>query len=42
MKITKLADTIVLEDVKDFLLQHTFDCGQCFRWDAKETKFMRV
>lgn len=24
---------IVIENVRDFELKHTFDCGQCFRWN---------
>lgn len=27
---------IILKDVKDFLPQHIFDCGQCFRWIREE------
>ena len=27
---------IVLDEVKDFNLEHIFDCGQCFRWNAED------
>ncbi len=26
---------IVREHIKDFSLKHTFECGQCFRWDRQ-------
>ena len=25
----------IYEDVKDFDLEHTFECGQCFRWNRQ-------
>ena len=27
---------IIIDNVKDFDLDHIFDCGQCFRWDKQE------
>ncbi len=33
MKIEYVNDNIVLYDVNDFVLSHTFLCGQCFRFD---------
>ena len=31
---------IVLDEVKDFNLEHIFDCGQCFRWNEdKENRW---
>lgn len=27
---------IILDEVKDFDLEHIFDCGQCFRWNREE------
>jgi N-glycosylase/DNA lyase len=33
MKILQQNNSVILEDVKDFNLTHTFECGQCFRWD---------
>jgi len=27
---------IVIENVRDFDLDHIFDCGQCFRWDRQK------
>ena len=29
-------NTYVFENIKDFHADHTFDCGQCFRWDREE------
>lgn len=29
-------NSLILRDVKDFDLDHTFLCGQCFRWDKIE------
>ncbi len=26
---------VIVEGVKDFCLEHIFDCGQCFRWEAQ-------
>lgn len=32
--MTKIADSkFIVENVNDFNLTHTFECGQCFRWD---------
>ena len=33
MKIRKRKNNIVIEEVKDFLLSQTLECGQCFRFD---------
>ncbi len=33
MKITEQKKDILIEDIKDFSLYKTFDCGQCFRFD---------
>lgn len=27
---------LVIKDIKDFNLDHIFDCGQCFRWNKEE------
>lgn len=27
---------VIIKDVKNFELNHTFDCGQCFRWERQE------
>ncbi|MEG2648029.1 MAG: DNA glycosylase, partial [Anaerovoracaceae bacterium] len=27
---------IVLEDIKDFVPEHIFECGQCFRWNKED------
>lgn len=26
----------IVENVKDFNLDHIFDCGQCFRWERQD------
>ncbi len=36
MKIVQQNNHIIVEGVKDFKLQQTFECGQCFRWEAEE------
>ncbi|MCH5186134.1 MAG: 8-oxoguanine DNA glycosylase, N-terminal domain-containing protein, partial [Oscillospiraceae bacterium] len=28
---------LILNNVSDFRLSHTFECGQCFRWDSRDT-----
>ena len=33
MKIRKRRDNIIIEEVKDFLLSQTLECGQCFRFE---------
>ena len=33
MKIRKRKDNVIIEEVKDFLLSQTLECGQCFRFD---------
>lgn len=38
MNINSVNNDIILEDVQDFLLSDTFDCGQCFRWDRLDDK----
>ena len=38
MNINSVNNDIILEDVQDFLLPDTFDCGQCFRWDRLDDK----
>ena len=32
MKINRLDRAIAIEGIRDFALDHIFDCGQCFRW----------
>ena len=29
-------NTIIIENIKDFNLKETFECGQCFRWNAED------
>ena len=38
MNINSVNNDIILEDVQDFLLPDTFDCGQCIRWDRLDDK----
>ena len=33
MKIYEKNNSVILEGVTDFNPVHTFDCGQCFRWE---------
>lgn len=33
MKIRKRKNDVIIEDVKDFLLSQTLECGQCFRFE---------
>ncbi|HHZ06362.1 MAG TPA: DNA glycosylase [Clostridiales bacterium] len=36
-------DTIIIDNIKDFNLQQTLECGQCFRWDmVKENSYNGV
>ncbi len=28
-------DEYIVKNVKDFRLDHVFDCGQCFRWEKQ-------
>ena len=35
MKITEEENRIIIDGVKDFHLDHTFDNGQCFRWNKE-------
>ena len=32
----KEGNKITLQNVKDFNINHIFDCGQCFRWNKEE------
>ncbi|MBQ7903353.1 MAG: DNA-3-methyladenine glycosylase 2 family protein [Oscillospiraceae bacterium] len=34
MKVIKEKNTLIFENVQDYDLPSTFNCGQCFRWDA--------
>jgi len=29
-------NSVIISDIKDFDLEQTFECGQCFRWDKDE------
>lgn len=42
MKIYEKNTDLVLENVQDFNLEQTFDCGQCFRWDRLDGGFIGV
>ncbi len=43
MKIFEKDNSLILEEVSDFELCHTFDCGQCFRWDREgENRYFGV
>lgn len=36
MIIDNYNEGIVIREIRDFDLRHTFDCGQCFRWNADD------
>lgn len=36
MKIIETDGILEVTDIKDFNLDHIFDCGQCFRWEKNE------
>lgn len=36
MEIVERNNKLILENVKDFNINHIFDCGQCFRWNKEE------
>lgn len=36
MEIIFLEDKIILKDLNDFEPKHTFECGQCFRWNIED------
>ena len=36
MEYVFLSDRVVIKNPKDFSLRHTFDCGQCFRFNEDE------
>ena len=42
MEVYEKNTDIILENVSDFDLFHTFDCGQCFRWDYENGGFSGV
>ena len=42
MKVYEKNGDIILEDMPDFDLFHTFDCGQCFRWNYESGGFSGV
>ena len=38
MKIRKSKNNIIVEEVKDFLLSQTLECGQCFRFEKLDSE----
>lgn len=36
LKITEENNSVIIENIKDFVPKHIFDCGQCFRWNEEE------
>ncbi|MCR4718418.1 MAG: 8-oxoguanine DNA glycosylase [Firmicutes bacterium] len=42
MRVYEKNDDLILCDVSSFDLFHTFDCGQCFRWNYEEDGFSGV
>lgn len=35
MKATETNNAVIIEGISDFSPEHTFMCGQCFRWEAE-------
>lgn len=35
MKIYQQKNQVIIDDVKDFVPKHIFECGQCFRWNKE-------
>lgn len=42
MRICEDGKDIIIKDTKQFDLTHTFDCGQCFRWNRQEEGYFGV
>lgn len=42
MKIYEESNCIIIENPSDFSLKHTFDCGQCFRFEGKDGVYSGV
>lgn len=42
MKIYEQNNNLILQNVCDFDLRQTFDCGQCFRWDKCDDGYIGV
>lgn len=42
MRVYEKNDDLILCDVPSFDLFHTFDCGQCFRWNYEEDGFSGI
>lgn len=38
MVIEKASDGVIIKDIKSFNIFHTFDCGQCFRFELEADK----
>ena len=36
MKISIENNNLIINEVRDFKLEHIFDCGQCFRWEKQD------
>lgn len=42
-ELLEYSDRVVVKNIKDFNLVHTFECGQCFRWiKQKDSSFIGV
>lgn len=42
MKVYEKNNDVILENMPDFNLFHTFDCGQCFRWNCENGGFSGI
>ena len=36
MDIIQEKNKIIIQDIRDFDVNHIFECGQCFRWNKEE------
>ncbi|MDD6214330.1 MAG: DNA glycosylase [Firmicutes bacterium] len=42
MRIIEDNDNLIVKNVRDFKLEHIFDCGQCFRWNKCNDGYIGV
>lgn len=37
-RIIEKGNSVIIENIEDFIPKHIFECGQCFRWNEEEDK----
>lgn len=42
MKIIAIGDGLIIKSIKDFDPVHTFECGQCFRWNREGEGYVGI